>query len=62
VKRALAIAGALVREPFESFERFRVKRAEQHDDAAGPPGYEPDKSFLQALHAALPRSLAVPRK
>jgi predicted O-methyltransferase YrrM len=53
VNRVLAIAGAFVREPFESFERFREKRAEKHDRTAGPPDYELEESFLQALHAAL---------
>jgi hypothetical protein len=53
LNRALAIAGAFVREPFESFERFREKRAEEHDRAARPPGYEPEASFLSALHVAL---------
>jgi len=53
LSRALAIAGAFVREPFESFERFREKRAELHDRAAGPPDYKVEESLLKALHAAL---------
>lgn len=53
MNRVLAIAAAFVQQPFESFERFREKRAERHDRAAGPPDYQVEKSFLQALHAAL---------
>jgi predicted O-methyltransferase YrrM len=53
VNRVFAVAGAFVREPRESLERFREKRAEQRDRATGPPSYEPEKQFLQALHAAI---------
>jgi predicted O-methyltransferase YrrM len=53
VQRALRVALALAREPLESLERIRDKRAERRDRALPPPTYQPEAAFLQALHTEL---------
>lgn len=53
MSRAVAIAGAFIREPLESFERFLEKRAEQKDHALGPPSYETETAMLESLHSVL---------
>jgi hypothetical protein len=53
VQRAVRVGLALAREPLESLERIRDKRAERGDRALPPPTYQPEAGFAQALHAAL---------